>query len=171
MWMRRHPRLLFPLSNPKDFSMKHPFTILRDQSRLYRTLIAFLVLMCASFATAQTDTAPPQTVPNEVEELNQNKTNLDDVIAKKEAIKKELAKADDAQQKEALTYTRDQLTLQKQNFETMFEKKALGGLDIDRFEYFTTQESQDPETYDWQYELIQIIQPVFSSLQDLTESQ
>ncbi|NLD09438.1 MAG: hypothetical protein GX667_07640 [Xanthomonadaceae bacterium] len=151
--------------------MKHPFTILRDQSRLFRTLIAFLVLICASFATAQTDTAQPQTVPNEVEELNQIKTNLDDVIAKKEAIKKELAKADDAEQKESLTYTLDQLTLQKKNFETMFEKKALGGLDIDRFENFTTQESQDPETYDWQKELIQIIQPVFSSLQDLTESQ
>ncbi|MGB0140334.1 MAG: hypothetical protein ACPGCN_11425, partial [bacterium] len=49
------------------------------------------------------------------------------------------------------------------NAQTAFESIVTGGLDLENF-----QEMPD-QSFDWQSDLIEIIQPIFQSLKDLTE--
>lgn len=102
--------------------------------------------------------------------LNQIRGNLDNVNAKRERVLEDLDRTEDAEHKENLEVTLAQLDQQKRNFERMFEKTALGGLEVELYDVADNEEEEILH-YDWQKELIKIVQPVFSSLQNLTESQ
>ncbi|WP_034855804.1 hypothetical protein WMO13_06415 [Ignatzschineria larvae DSM 13226] len=102
--------------------------------------------------------------------LNQIRGNLDGVNQKRAEVIEELKVVDDPEQKESLEFTLSQLDQQKRNFERMFEKTALGGLEVELYDV-SDNEEEEILHYDWQKELIKIVQPVFSSLQNLTESQ
>ncbi len=102
--------------------------------------------------------------------LNQIRGNLDEVNGKRAEVIEELKIVEDPEQKENLEFTLSQLDQQKRNFERMFEKTALGGLEVELYDV-SDNEEEEILHYDWQKELIKIVQPVFSSLQNLTESQ
>lgn len=102
--------------------------------------------------------------------LNQIRGNLDDVNAKRAKVIRELEETKDEDHREGLELTLTQLNQQKRSFEKMFEKAALGGLEVELYD-ISNNEEEEILHYDWQKELIKIVQPVFSSLQDLTESQ
>ncbi len=102
--------------------------------------------------------------------LNQIRGNLEDVNAKRAKILQELETTEDEDHRESLNLTLMQLDQQKRNFEKMFEKTALGGLEVELYDV-SSNEEEEILHYDWQKELIKIVQPVFSSLQNLTESQ
>lgn len=102
--------------------------------------------------------------------LNQIRSKLDSVNARRVKVLKELEVTRDEDHRENLEITLTQLNQQKRNFEKIFEKTALGGLEVELYE-ISNDEEEEILHYDWQKELIKIVQPVFSSLQDLTESQ
>lgn len=102
--------------------------------------------------------------------LNQIRGNLDNVNAKRVRVLEDLDRTEDVEHKENLEVTLAQLDQQKRNFERMFEKTALGGLEVELYDVADNEEEEILH-YDWQKELIKIVQPVFSSLQNLTESQ
>lgn len=102
--------------------------------------------------------------------LNQIRGNLDNVNARRAKVLEELEVTEDPDHKESLELTLTQLDQQKRNFEKMFEKTALGGLAVELYNVAGNEE-EEIQQYDWQKELIKIVQPVFSSLQNLTESQ
>lgn len=102
--------------------------------------------------------------------LNQIRGNLDNVNAKRAKVIQELDATEDLAHREELEVTLAQLDQQKRNFEKMFERTALGGLEVEIY-HISDNEEEEILQYDWQKELIKIVQPVFSSLQNLTESQ
>lgn len=102
--------------------------------------------------------------------LNQIRGNLDSVNARRAKILQELEVTEDPDHRESLEITLAQLNQQKRNFEKMFERAALGGLEVELYNVAGNEE-EEIQQYDWQKELIKIVQPVFSSLQNLTESQ
>ncbi|MHC5225914.1 hypothetical protein [Ignatzschineria sp. LJL83] len=102
--------------------------------------------------------------------LNQIRSSLDDVNAKREKVMQDLAVIEEPEYRESLEISLLQLEQQKRDFEKMFERLALGGLEIELYDIANTEEEEILQ-YDWQKELIKIVQPVFSSLQNLTESQ
>lgn len=138
-------------------------------------LIAILLLSLMGggliFAQSNTQSSEPRSVVQEnTASLNQIRGNLDDVNAKREVIIAELKETTDPDHRMSLEVTLSQLDQQKRNFERMFERTALGGLEVELFD-ISDNEEEEILHYDWQKELIKIVQPVFSSLQNLTESQ
>lgn len=102
--------------------------------------------------------------------LNQIRGNLDGVNARIATVLQDLEGAEDLERQQNLRITLAQLDQQKRNFEKMFERTALGGLEVELYQIADSEEEEILQ-YDWQKELIKIVQPVFSSLQNLTESQ
>ncbi len=135
--------------------------------RVFISILLLSFIGCTNISLAQEirDVAQESTLS-----LNQIRMNLDSVNAKRDQILAELSVIEDQDHKESLEVTLAQLDQQKRNFEKMFEKTALGGLEVGLYEVSSTEEEEILH-YDWQKELIKIVQPVFSSLQNLTESQ
>ncbi len=131
-------------------------------------LLAAILFMVGNVSDAQ---GPPKNIVKEnTLSLNQIRGNLEDVNAKRANIMHELETTEDEDHRESLELALAQLNQQKRNFEKMFEKTALGGLEVELYDV-SSNEEEEILHYDWQKELIKIVQPVFSSLQNLTESQ
>lgn len=105
-----------------------------------------------------------------VASLNQIRSSLDDVSEKQKKVIAELESTQDPDHKKSLQQTLNRLDQQKRNFEKIFEKKALGGLNVDIADV-PENEEQEISQYNIEKEMVKIIEPVFSSLQSLTESQ
>ncbi len=106
--------------------------------------------------------------PEEVEELNTIEKRIIELRSERDALEKELKQESDEAKKEELQKSLDTRIQQKREYESRFEKISLGGLDTARFQS-PTNLMVDTEAYDWQKELILIMQPVFSEMQRLTE--
>lgn len=130
-------------------------------------LLSFSLTLSGNLSQAQEQKSMAQ---ESTLSLNQIRGNLDSVNAKRTRVLHELEVTEDPEHKENLEMTLAQLNQQKRNFEKMFEKTALGGLEVDLYDVADSEEEEILH-YDWQKELIKIVQPVFSSLQNLTESQ
>lgn len=137
-----------------------------------RHVLSVLCLLCSfwmvhngAFAQEPRSNAQESTLS-----LNQIRGNLDNVNAKRAKVLRDLENTEDLAHREDLEVTLAQLDQQKRNFEKMFERTALGGLEVELY-HIADNEEEEILQYDWQKELIKIVQPVFSSLQNLTESQ
>ena len=131
-------------------------------------LVCFLSV--ASFHISFAQESNKRSVHESTLSLNQIRSSLDDVNAKREKVIQDLSVIEDPEYRESLEITLLQLEQQKRDFEKMFERMALGGLEVELYDIANTEEEEILQ-YDWQKELIKIVQPVFSSLQNLTESQ
>lgn len=136
----------------------------------FRVFISILLLSCLGLTNINIAQEIKDIAQESTLSLNQIRMNLDSVNAKRAQIFDELNQTEDLEHKESLEITLEHLDNQKRNFEKMFEKTALGGLEVGLYEVSSTEEEEIMQ-YDWQKELIKIVQPVFSSLQNLTESQ
>lgn len=144
--------------------------ILIQKGRLSHLLLGALLLALIAMVLNVSYAQEPNRVEESTLSLNQIRGNLDSVNARRAKILKELEVTDDEDHREGLEITLTQLNQQKRNFEKIFEKTALGGLEVELYD-ISDDEEEEILHYDWQKELIKIVQPVFSSLQDLTESQ
>ena len=145
----------------------------RIEKITHKSLLPLLLMLFFSVsmvAHSQTQENISSAATESTMSLNQIRTNLDDVNAKRDKVLAELETTTDPDQRETLEMTLSQLDQQKRNFERVFERTALGGLEVSLYEV-SNDEEEEILQYDWQKELIKIVQPVFSSLQNLTESQ
>lgn len=110
--------------------------------------------------------APPTEA--DYERLNRVRADLNEMIGKQEALKKELAKSSD-EDKEELEQAFNQARQNKREYQKLFEQLSLGNIDTARFNQPKTSEAPLTETYNWQNEVLKILQPVFAELRRITE--
>lgn len=130
------------------------------------SMIAFLVLGCFSYAQEMNDAVIPPSVEC-CNILESAEMSIEDIQAKIAALKIELQNAGTQETKVDIEERINQLQARLIQSRHEFEKFALGGIDIN----FLTKADNDEEiNYDWQAELLQIVQPVFSEIQRLTKA-
>ncbi len=102
-------------------------------------------------------------------QLNDIRDNLDTINAKRKELQKTIEKITDPDEKLEEQQHLDQLNAQRKDFQALFEQIALGGLDTSRFALPTkTAETESVQNYNWQQELVKILQPVFNEMQRMT---
>ena len=135
----------------------------RIEKITHKSLLPLLLMLFFSVsmvAHSQTQENISSAATESTMSLNQIRTNLDDVNAKRDKVLAELETTTDPDQRETLEMTLSQLDQQKRNFERVFERTALGGLEVSLYEV-SNDEEEEILQYDWQKELIKIVQPVF----------
>ncbi|GAA5099663.1 hypothetical protein [Wohlfahrtiimonas larvae] len=130
----------------------------------------FVIFLCSSlsFAIEHTETIPSQesvtdqliTISNDIKELQNKRANLSSEIKKEK---------DDAHKKE-LEDSLKRANAQLKEYTELFEKISLGGIDTARFDVPAKQAIQQVDDYNWQKELIQIAQPVFTEMKKITDA-
>ncbi len=127
-----------------------------------------LLFVIGTFAYAQSEATPPKQPAIEccqiLETTEESITELQKSIAD---VKNELAQTLSDEGKAALEERLQQLQTRLNQARIDFEKYALGGIDIN---FLTKSNTEETMNYDWQAELLQIVQPVFSEIQRLTQT-
>ncbi|MEC7165722.1 MAG: hypothetical protein VXW41_07920, partial [SAR324 cluster bacterium] len=115
----------------------------------------------------QTDRSASQETENKKKELKTQLIELSGIIKLQQKILGDLqSKLDQNPTELTKVALEGQISESEQilkNAQTAFESIVTGGLDLENF-----QEMPD-QSFDWQSDLIEIIQPIFQSLKDLTE--
>ena len=106
------------------------------------TLLLMLFLSVSIFANAQTQESTRNSATDSTMSLNQIRTNLDDVNAKRNKVLAELETTTDPDHRETLEITLSQLDQQKRNFERVFERTALGGLEVELYDVSNSEEEE-----------------------------
>ncbi|UNM97075.1 hypothetical protein MMG00_04270 [Ignatzschineria rhizosphaerae] len=133
----------------------------------FGTLIsAFLILLATTFAAANTINNPSPSIEC-CDVLESTENSIEDIQSKIAALKIELNDAVTAETKSEIEDRINQLQARLTQSRTEFEKYALGGVDIN---FLTKTGNEEELNYDWQAELLQIVQPVFSEIQRLTKA-
>lgn len=101
-----------------------------------------------------------------IEQLKEIEGNIETLNQRKEKIRRQIALEEDPKVVASLEERLKLLQNQRHDFETLFEKISLGGLDTQRLDPFV---DEDIQAYDWKNELIQIIQPLFKEMQRMTD--
>ncbi len=133
----------------------------------YRINTLFLLLLLPLSLSFSQEIQDPISA-SEHQQLNEIGLNIQSLMAQREALEAQLNGLEDPEEIEEINKSIDTLTQRKHEYERVFEKISLGGLDTARFET-ATGITDDTEGYDWQKELVIIMQPVFSEMQRLTE--
>lgn len=135
----------------------------------FRSLLsAFLLLFASTFISAQSiaeQNTPPTIECCEV--LESTEMSIEDIQVKIAALKVELNEAVTQETKSEIEERINQLQSRLTQSRAEFEKYALGGVDIN---FLTKEDNNEDLNYDWQAELLQIVQPVFSEIQRLTKA-
>ncbi len=135
-------------------------------SLLSKSLLSLLLLISLSFATvvfAQETVAENDAYAV----LEATEKSIIDTQEKLNQAKKELAAADSEESATAIKERIEQLQSRLNQARAEFEKYALGGIDL---HYIKEKENITDLNYDWQAELLQIVQPVFAEIQRLTQN-
>lgn len=131
-------------------------------------LSLFLLSWMMTFVSAQTVAERAITPTIECcEVLESTEASIIDTQNKIAALKIELNEAVTQETKGEIEEKINQLQARLTQSRTEFEKYALGGVDIS---FLTKTDNNEDLTYDWQAELLQIVQPVFSEIQRLTKA-
>lgn len=134
-----------------------------------RSLISAFLLFFASTISLSAQNITDQNSHNIecCEVLESTEISIEDLQAKIAALKIELNDAVTQETKTEITDRINQLQARLTQSRTEFVKYALGGVDVN----FLTKSGNDEDiNYDWQAELLQIVQPVFSEIQRLTKA-
>lgn len=99
--------------------------------------------------------------------LEATEKSIIDTQEKINEAKKELTSADSEESAAAIKERIEQLQSRLNQARNEFEKYALGGIDL---HYIKEKENITDLNYDWQAELLQIVQPVFAEIQRLTQN-
>lgn len=134
-----------------------------------RTLF-FTLLLLFSMATSLS-MAEDTPLEERTEKLNDIELKLDDIIERKKALQKQLKdKALSEEEVADLNQRLQTLMHQQKEFNALFEQTALGGIDLSLFnEPEVAPEAEAQINYDWQQEVLQILQPFFAQMQRATE--
>ena len=129
--------------------------------------LTILLLMLNVFSNAF---AEEITSEERITKLNDIELKLSDINQRKSALQKEINRKDLSEdEKQELTQRLQILNHQSKDFASLFEQTVLGGIDISLF----TEVKPDPAAanlnYNWQQEILQILQPFFSQMQRATE--
>lgn len=127
--------------------------------------LLFPVALSHAEDTVTASPAPETTT----EQLVNISTEIQDLKAKIASLKKEIKSETDENHKKELEDSVKRANDQLKEYSELFEKISLGGIDISRFEIPAKQAIQQVEDYNWQKELIQIAQPVFTELKKVTD--
>lgn len=133
--------------------------------------IPLLLTLVFSLSTGVSFAFPNEISSEErIEKLNDIELKIDDIATRKKELQKQsndksLSEEDRAE----LTQRLQTLTNQSREFNTLFEQTVLGGIDLS---LFNEPEHVDPTenlNYNWQQEVLQILQPFFAQMQRMTE--
>lgn len=132
----------------------------------FRLIFSLLFLISLSFTTNLS--AQETIAENEAYAvLEATEKSIIDTQEKINEAKKELTSADSEESAAAIKERIEQLQSRLNQARNEFEKYALGGIDL---HYIKEKENITDLNYDWQAELLQIVQPVFAEIQRLTQN-
>ena len=146
-----------------------PRELMINKTMTFRALLSvFILSLTTIFVAAQTNPAQASAPTIECcEILESTEISIIDTQDKIAALKIELNEAVTKETKSEIEEKINQLQARLTQSRTEFEKYALGGVDIN---FLTKTDNNEDLTYDWQAELLQIVQPVFSEIQRLTKA-
>lgn len=110
-------------------------------------------------------------IEERTEKLNDIELKLEDILARKKSLQSQLKnKALSEEEVADLNQRLQTLLHQQKEFNALFEQTALGGIDLSLFaEPENAPEADTQINYDWQQEVLQILQPFFAQMQRATE--
>lgn len=135
----------------------------RGLSKHLLSLLLPLLLLIVPIHTNAQETIQDSNAYAVLESTEQSILDTQDKLTQ---AKKELAVADTDETKAAIEERINQLQARLTQSRSEFEKYALGGIDL---QYLKEKENITDLNYDWQAELLQIVQPVFAEVQRLTK--
>lgn len=125
-------------------------------------LLLSLLLFTPSFAETP--------ITERSEKLNDIELKIDDISTRKKEIQRQLNnKTLSEEEKADLTQRLQTLNAQNKDFNILFEQTVLGGIDLTLFETPEHEDVKADLNYNWQQEVIQILQPFFAQMQRATE--
>lgn len=134
------------------------------QRSLYRLFI--LLLSLAIFLPSFAETP----VSERGEKLNDIELKIEDISTRKKEVQKQLNDKNLTEEdKTDLTQRLQTLNAQNRDFNILFEQTVLGGIDLSLFETPEHEAVKADLNYNWQQEVIQILQPFFAQMQRATE--
>lgn len=138
---------------------------MRLSKRFLYSLI--ILLLCLTiFIPSHADTV----ISERSEKLNDIELKIEDIATRKKEIQKQLNDKNLTEEdKTDLTQRLQTLSAQNRDFATLFEQTVLGGIDLTLFETPEHEEVNADLNYNWQQEVIQILQPFFAQMQRATE--
>lgn len=140
------------------------------KSLLLKRLFGILILLLVLIALPSYSFAEEVIVETRTEKLNDIEQKLGDIANRRKALQKQLSdKTLPEEEKEELTQRLQTLTNQNRDFNILFEQTVLGGIDLSIFEEVESDLLKDPLNYNWQKEVLEILQPFFAQMQRVTE--
>lgn len=146
---------------------------MQQRYSLSKQLALFLLLLTSiysSLALANNSATPPPTQENVTEQLITISNDIKELQAKRTNLSAEIKKEDDDARKKELEDSLKRANTQLKDYTDLFEKISLGGIDTTRFDTPAKQAIQQVDDYNWQKELIQIAQPVFTEMKKITDA-
>lgn len=102
--------------------------------------------------------------------LNDIELKIADISQRRAELQKAVAQKNlPEEEKEELTQRLQTLSTQNREFITLFEQIVLGGIDISLFNEVKTDPNTNIANYNWQQEILVILQPFFAEMQRATE--
>lgn len=132
------------------------------------SLIVTLLCSSLSFAVDPISTTPPQ--ENVTDQLITISNDIKELQAKRTSLSADIKKESDESRKKELEDSLKRSNAQLKDYTELFEKISLGGIDTTRFDVPAKQAIQQVDDYNWQKELIQIAQPVFTEMKKITDT-
>lgn len=147
-----------------DYRSRH---ITLSSTTIARTLLLALLLFTLCIPTI----AEELTSEDRVTKLNDIELKIADITQRKNELQKAVDQKNlPEEEKEELTQRLQTLSTQNREFIALFEQTVLGGIDLSLF----TEVKADPNAsnianYNWQQEILIILQPYFAEMQRATE--
>lgn len=145
--------------------MSHSRLTFRMLSKIFLLLSLLSVGIIAPAFSEELDTQ------ERIEKLNDIEQKIEDINQRRGELQKAIAQKNlPEEEKEDLTQRLTTLNTQNREFISLFEQTILGGIDISLFtESKQDQSTTDLSNYNWQQEVLLILQPFFTEMQRATE--
>lgn len=128
------------------------------------TLILCLLVTTSFSISAETSQ------PEREEKLNNIELQIEDITQRKKELQKQINDRNlSEEEKVELAQRLQTLITQNRDFSLLFEQTVLGGIDLSLFETPLNEEVKADLNYNWQQEVLQILQPFFAQMQRATE--
>lgn len=141
----------------------------------YRTtrllMVNAILALCLSLSLHIPTFAEEITSEERIEKLNDIELKIADISQRRTELQKAIAQKNlPEEEKEDLTQRLQTLSTQNREFISLFEQTVLGGIDISLFnEVKTDPNASNLANYNWQQEILVILQPYFAEMQRATE--
>lgn len=139
--------------------------------QIIRFFTQILCFMCISIMLALLVFSEELSDQDRIIKLNDIELKIADISQRRSELQKTIAQKNlPDEEKEDLTQRLQTLSTQNKEFITLFEQTVLGGIDISLFsEPKTDPNATNLANYNWQQEILVILQPYFAEMQRATE--